>query len=129
MKQDNKLLIVSGTGRNVGKTEFVCRLIKKKSTKHEIYALKVSAVYPDEDIYHGNHSEEFSNHYLLEETRKDTAKDTSRISKAGAQRVFYLRSNDAGIKRGFAGFRKHIPKKAVIVCESNSLWQHVNRLR
>ena len=125
MKQENHLLIVAGTGRNVGKTEFVCRLISKISTTHEIYALKVSAVYPGEDIYHGNHSEELSDYNLFEEILTDTEKDTSRMLRAGAQKVFYLRSDDTGIDKGFENFRKHIPKNAVIVCESNSLWQYV----
>jgi hypothetical protein len=125
MIEDNHLLIVAGTGRNIGKTEFVCRLIDKISSRHEIYALKVSAVYPDEGNYHGNHSEDLSKGYLFEESQRDTAKDTSRMLRAGARKAFYLQSDSAGIARGFNDFRKLIPHKAVIVCESNSLWQYV----
>ena len=125
MIQDEHLLIVAGTGRNVGKTEFVCRLIDKISSMCEIYSLKVSAVYPDEENYHGNHSEDLSKDYLFEEIRRDTVKDTSRMLRAGARKAFYLRSDSAGIARGFSDFRKLIPDKAVIVCESNSLCQFV----
>lgn len=125
MIQDDQLLIVAGTGRNVGKTEFVCRLIDKISSTREIYSLKVSAVYPDEENYHGNHSEDLSKDYLFEETRRDTVKDTSRMLRAGARKVYYLSSDSAGIARSFNVFRKLIPQKAPIVCESNSLWQYV----
>lgn len=125
MIQDKHLLIVAGTGRNVGKTEFACRLIDKLSSMHEIYSLKVSAVYPDEGNYHGNHSEDLSKDYLFEEFRRDTVKDTSRMLRAGARKAFYLRSESAGIVRGFNDFREIIPAEAVIVCESNSLWQYV----
>ncbi|MBT8333930.1 MAG: hypothetical protein HKP41_03115 [Desulfobacterales bacterium] len=125
MIQDKHLLIVAGTGRNVGKTEFACRLIGKLSSMHEIYSLKVSAVYPDEGNYHGNHSEDFSKDYLFEEHRKDTEKDTSRMLRAGARKAFYLSSDSAGIARGFNDFRKLIPDETAIVCESNSLWQYV----
>src|SRR6056297_165204 len=94
MLHDPNLLIVGGTGRNVGKTEFVCRLIEKISRTEVVYALKVSAIFPDEEIYHGNHDGEESVHHLFEETRMETGKDTSRMLQAGASRVFYLRGDD-----------------------------------
>lgn len=125
MIQDKHLLIVAGTGRNVGKTEFACRLIDKISSKHEIYSLKVSAVYPDEGNYHGNHSEDMSKNHLFEEIHRDTVKDTSRMLRAGARKAFYLRSDSADIAQEFNDFRKLIPDEAVLVCESNSLWQYV----
>lgn len=126
MIQNNRLLIVAGSGRNVGKTEFVSRLIQKISPNQAICALKVSAVFPDEEFYHGNHSSTGLKNNLIEETRRNTDKDTSRMLRAGACRVFYLRSDDAGIKKGFEDFQKHVPENAAIICESNSLWQYVN---
>jgi hypothetical protein len=128
MLQDNKdttLLIVGGTGRNVGKTEFVCGLIKKIASIQDIYALKVSAIFPDEEIYHGNHTEDESEHHLFEETRAETGKDTSRMLRAGASRVFYLRGEDSTIQGAYAAFRRLIPAKAAVICESNSLGEHI----
>ena len=126
MISDSRLLIVGGSGRNVGKTEFVCRLIQKISTRHEVFALKVSAVFPDEETCHGDHAGDTSNGCLFEEIRRDTAKDTSRMLRAGACRVFYLRSGDAGILNGFVEFKRQVPPDSVIVCESNSLVRFVN---
>lgn len=120
-----RLLVIGGTGRNVGKTEFVCRLINKLSARHLVYALKVSAIFPDEEIYHGNHSDEEFCGQLIEETRTDTDKDTSRMLVAGATQVFYLRADDGRIQEGFTEFLHRIPEQAVIVCESNSLGQFV----
>lgn len=125
MLQDNTLLIVGGTARNVGKTELACRIIKKISTETHVYALKVSTIFPDEGIYHGNHSEDSEDQSLFEETRYDTAKDTSRMLRAGAKRVFYLRSEDTGILEAFTRFRSQLPADTAIVCESNSLAGHV----
>jgi hypothetical protein len=125
MLKNKQLLIVGGTGRNVGKTEFVCELIKKFSKDKPIYALKVSAIFPDEEIYHGRHAEDDANLCLFEETRLTTNKDTSRMLRAGARRVFYLRSNNEGLRTGFDDFLKMVPAEAVIVCESNSLSQYV----
>lgn len=119
------LLIVGGAGRNVGKTEFICRLIKKISKEVDIYALKVSAVFPDEDQYHGNHDLEANDNQLIEEQNRATQKDTSRMLQAGAKKVFYLRAKDITIKDGFEKFITSIPVGSPFVCESNSLEKHV----
>lgn len=115
------LLIVGGTGRNVGKTEFVCRLIATISRTSEVYALKVSALFPDEEIFHGHHSGEGPTGRLSEELRREGEKDTIRMLRAGATRVFYLRSDGDGIERGFQEFLDLVPKGAAVICESNSL--------
>jgi hypothetical protein len=120
-----KLIVIGGTGRNVGKTEFVCTLIEKFSSQLPVYALKVSAISPDEEIFHGTHSEDEPNFHLFEEIRLTTEKDTSRMLRAGATRVFYLRSDDSRIQAGFIDFLQHIPENALVVCESNSLGQFV----
>lgn len=113
------LLIVGGTGRNVGKTEFVCRLIGKMSVTTLVYALKVSAVFPDEQLYHGSHTSNTGG--LYEESNRTGGKDTARMLRAGAARVFYLQSDGADIGPGFAEFLRQVPAGALLVCESNSL--------
>jgi len=125
MFQDDTLLIVGGTARNVGKTELICRIIGKISSHHTVVALKVSAIFPDEGIYHGDHTGEQKNQRLFEETRLNTAKDTSRMLRAGAERVFYLRCEDSGILKGFTQFRRQLDANTAIVCESNSLAEYV----
>jgi hypothetical protein len=125
MLKNKQLLVVGGTGRDVGKTEFVCQLIGKISEIRPVYALKVSAIFPDEELYHGTHAIEEEQLHLFEETRFTTNKDTSRMLRAGARRVFYLRSNNEGIRSGFDYFLKIVPETAVIICESNSLGQIV----
>ncbi len=122
---NNRLIIVGGTGRNVGKTEFICRIIKKISSEHPVYAIKVSAIFPGEELFHGTHSVDEENLQLVEEKNKSIDKDTSRMLRAGAIQVFYLRTCDSGIKAGFDAFLKRIPEKAAVVCESNSLGQFV----
>lgn len=121
----NRLLTVGGTGRHVGKTEFICRLIKKISAQRPVYALKVSAIFPDEELYHGEHPADESGLHLFEETNRTSDKDTSRMLQAGAVRVFYLRTSDSGITVGFEEFLRQIPEKAAVVCESNSLGHFV----
>jgi hypothetical protein len=119
------LLIVAGAGRNVGKTEFVCRLIAQLAGRKEIYGLKVSAVHPDEAIYHGDHPARSLPSSLFEETRFDLDKDTSRMLRAGARKVYYLQGDDVQIRTGFEEFQRRIPPSAPVVCESGSLWKYV----
>lgn len=125
MKNNKKLLVVGGTGRDVGKTEFLCQLIHKVSVTHKVYALKVSAIFPDEELFHGSHDESENSLHLYEELNRSTTKDTSRMLRAGAQKVFYLRSTDEGILDGYRAFVNQIPSKAIVICESNSLGQFV----
>lgn len=126
MEQFNNLIVVAGSGRNVGKTEFTCRLIRQFCSRTDIYGLKVSAIHPDEGIYHGNHSDRDMIANLVEETRYGLEKDTSRMLRSGARRVFYLQGDDVQIKTGFQTFLSLIPPDSVIVCESGSLWQLVH---
>ncbi len=125
MLQDKKLLIVGGTGRNVGKTEFICKIIENISVFQDIYALKVSAIFPSEDIYHGTHSIDDQGNELFKETQVNMNKDTSRMLRAGAKEVFYLRSDDSGILTNYEKFRKKVPREAIVICESNSLEQYI----
>ncbi|MBT8347498.1 MAG: hypothetical protein KJO28_14475 [Desulfofustis sp.] len=125
MEKLTNLLIVAGAGRNVGKTEFACRLIARISRQMEIYGLKVSAVHPDEAIYHGDHSTQLFTTNLYEESRSDLDKDTSRMLRAGAKKVYYLQGDDEQICTGFEEFQRRIPLSAPVVCESSSLWKYV----
>ncbi len=125
MEKLKDLLIVAGGGRNVGKTEFACRLIEQCSIQRDIYGLKVSAIHPDEAIYHGDHSTQQFTANLYEETRYDQEKDTSRMLRSGAKKVFYLQGDDEQIRVGFQEFQCMIPAAAPVICESSSLWKYV----
>lgn len=120
-----QLLLIGGTGRNVGKTEFTCRMIARFAAEQKIYALKVSAMYPDEQIYHGEHEHNPGDFFLFEEHRRNSGKDTARMLRAGAQRVFYLQCEGLHILKGFKKFIQNVPAGTPVVCESNSLGVHV----
>lgn len=119
------VVVVGGTGRNVGKTEFVCRLIAQIAQAHPVFCLKVSAIYPNEMQFHGDHEKMKPDFKLFEEYNRISHKDTARMLRAGAQRVFFLVADDERIAQGFADFLRKIPEKCAVVCESNSLDQFV----
>lgn len=120
---DPHLLVVGGTARNVGKTELICRLISRCARRQDrdILALKVSAVYPDETLFHGSHDHDEPPFRLFEETDRTGTKDTCRMLRAGARRVFYLRCPDGDILPAYHRFRKSLPAATTVICESNSL--------
>lgn len=124
-KRLKHLLVIAGAGRNVGKTETICRLIRHFSSEYSVYALKVSAIYPDETLFHGDHSDDISGKTLFEEKRTDTLKDTSKMLCSGAQKVFYLRGDGVDIQEGFEEFRKKSQNADLIICESNSLHEYI----
>jgi len=125
MEHFKNLVVVAGSGRNAGKTELTCRLISRFCARTDIYGLKVSAIHPDEGIYHGDHTDRDTQMNLVEETRCDLDKDTSRMLRAGARQVFYLQGDDERIRSGFRSFLSRIPEGSAMICESGSLWRFV----
>jgi molybdopterin-guanine dinucleotide biosynthesis protein A len=127
MKILSNLIIIGATGRNTGKTEFACRLIERYSKDFPVVGVKVTAINRNEGgCPRGKEScgvcdsltGEFS---VTEETRSDKLKDTSKMLKAGAQKVLWLKVDHRCLEKGFAELARHLPEQALIVCESNSL--------
>ena len=118
------LLIVSGTGRNVGKTELICKLIEKFSKQVDVYGLKVSSIHP----YKMSRSLDDNGEAgcsLFQEISKNTSKDTSRMLRAGARKAYYLTGDNIKLQQGFVHFTQLIPALGVIICESSSLHHYV----
>lgn len=86
------ILLLSGTGRNVGKTTFVCQLLRYFS-KIDIVTVKVSphwhTTQQGEKILF-----EDQRLMLMRENNIESYKDTSRMLRCGAKEVFYLQYTD-----------------------------------
>lgn len=117
-----RLLTIAGNARNVGKTTLALELIRKYCQQYKVIGLKVSSIYPDDDIHHGLHSEEkpltFS---IYQEISENTDKDTSKMLKAGASEVYFVRSVDTYLQEAMKAFFEKISPDSVIICESRSL--------
>lgn len=110
------LLVIGSTGRNVGKTTLLCQIIHTIAEEQPVYAIKASVISPDRL----DEKENAIQPGIFEETRYDTRKDTSRMLRAGAKRVFYLQK-EGKLLEGFLKILQKIPPASAIVCESNSL--------
>ena len=104
-----------------------CNIIQKFSSAHEIIGLKVTAIRPGEDEFHGNHDvEESADFSIFEELNASSHKDTSKMLRAGAHRVFYIRVNEKFIQKAILHFLSTYINKQIIVCESRSLRRLIN---
>ena len=121
------MVLVGGNSRNSGKTTMACNIIQKFSSAHEIIGLKVTAIRPGEDEFHGNHDvEESADFSIFEELNASSHKDTSKMLRAGAHRVFYIRVNEKFIQKAILHFLSTYINKQIIVCESRSLRRLIN---
>jgi molybdenum cofactor guanylyltransferase len=120
------MLMLGASGRNVGKTEMACALLRRFAREQEIVAVKVTTVSGDEGgCPRGGRPcgacslrEAWC---IEEETRRDTGKDTARMLASGASRVLWLRSRRERLADAAADLLAHLPPGTPIICESNSL--------
>ncbi len=114
------LLLISGNGRNVGKTTLICRIIEDLAAKDDVTAIKVSS------HFHPLTSEqrpiiERSELILVEETDRLSAKDSSRFLRAGARTSYYIQCHEEGLPILALWIAENIPAHLPVVCESGGL--------
>lgn len=127
MLQLKNLLMIGAAGKDAGKTEFACHLIRKFKDTEKVIALKVTTIHePDGRGQrggegYGDHSLLKDKYCLTEETGRPVDKDTVRMLHAGAQKVFWLQAPKGQLEEGFHSFQKTLAGDELIICESNSL--------
>jgi molybdopterin-guanine dinucleotide biosynthesis protein A len=120
------MAMVGAGGRDSGKTEFACALIRRFGGKTPIVALKVT---PGEEANLGAAPDragtvvqsEPGRYRIVEETNPDTGKDTSRLLSAGAARVYWLRVSTDYLEGGLNAVLDLAGPDSCMVCESSGL--------
>jgi hypothetical protein len=127
MIQLANMLMIGAGGRNVGKTEFACRLISKLSASQSVIGVKVTTIHetrgacPRGGDGCGVCSSLEGRFWIREEHDSTSKKDTARVLSAGAERVYWLCVRKEHLVEGLHELLKKIPPDLPIVCESNSL--------
>lgn len=103
------MLMIGSAGRNVGKTEFACRVIARWSAVLPVFAVKISIEPDAPQPYH-----------FSEETVTDSGKDTARMLQAGATKAYWLKVAAELLPEGLAALQAVLPAGAAVVCESTS---------
>lgn len=113
------ILLVAGSGRNVGKTSLVCSIIHK-FRNHHITAIKVS---PHRHKLDTNHNLLIENgmFQVIVETKSEGYKDSSRMLKAGAEKVLYIQCDDQYIEAAFRSAMNFIDVNGLLVVESGGM--------
>lgn len=125
------MLLIGAAHRNAGKTEFACEVIRRHAPTHRVVAVKVTCVHDREGLCPrggegcGVCGALPGPYCLTEEQRSDLPKDTSRLLRAGAAQVFWLRVRKENLAEGMAAVLARIPAGTLVVCESNSARQAV----
>lgn len=115
------LLLISGNGRNVGKTHLACKIIQYFSQKREVIGMKISPHFHtvrQENIILKNEK------YVIVDEKEFSAKDSSLMLQAGAKKVFFIMSMQESLKDVVDELIKILPNK-LIVCESGGLRKFV----
>ncbi len=120
----NNLLLIAGTGRNVGKTSLACKIIKHISDKGNVVGIKISP-HMHTQSKSANLICETKEYSVYQEYDLDTDKDSSRMLKAGARKVFYIQSEETRIGEAFKVLSKHLDRDTPIVCESGGLRNYI----
>jgi hypothetical protein len=117
------LLIIAGTGNKSGKTSMACRLIEQ--FRHlEIVSVKITPHFHETTPGLVLISEK-PGYSVYEETNGDISKDTSRMLKAGASRVFFAKVTDNSLFDAFKEIIRHVPAGTPVICESPALRRYV----
>ena len=113
------LLLIAGTGTKSGKTSMACRIIEQFSHLH-ITAIKISPHFHEttpglKPIY------EETGISIYEETDPASMKDTSRMLRSGASKVYFAKVLDDRLLFVFKKIMDLIPEGTPIICESPAL--------
>jgi molybdopterin-guanine dinucleotide biosynthesis protein A len=120
------MIMVGSAGRNVGKTELACALIRRTAPTRDIIGLKITAVdKADGTCPRGGEGcgvcTSLTGPYsITEEAEESEGKDTTRLLQAGAKRVFWLRVLKSDLKEGWLALLDMVGNDAISVCESNT---------
>jgi hypothetical protein len=113
------LMIIAGTGNKSGKTSMACRILEQLRDL-EIVSVKITPHFHETTPGLVLLSEK-TGYSVYEETNRDTSKDTSRMLKAGASRVYFAKVTDNSLAEAFEEIMKVIPEGTPIICESPAL--------
>ena len=126
MIKKKNFITIGAAGRNVGKTEFACKLIERYAKIENVIGVKITTIKekngkcPRGVDGCGICSSLKGNYCITEEISGLKGKDTVRMLNAGSGKVYWLRVLKEHLKEGIENLLKLIPDNACVVCESNS---------
>lgn len=115
------LLLVSGSGRDTGKTLLACQIIQKFTRHHRIAALKISRHRHEHGEEPGLQLAGEGNGYRIWYDTVQSAKDSGRFLNSGAELSIYIETTDLYLNEAFSHAMRLIRPGSMVVCESGGL--------
>jgi hypothetical protein len=113
------LILIAGTGTKSGKTTIACRIIEQFKSL-SIIAIKITPHFHETTLGLNIICEE-AGYSIYEETNLESFKDTSRMLRSGASKVFFAKVFDDRLLYVFNKINDLIPEGMPIICESPAL--------
>jgi len=119
IQTSKNILLVSGSGQNVGKTSFIRRVIAHNSS-HKLVAIKITPHFhePTSGLIPIAITE---NYRIFQETDFSSGKDSSLFLQAGAEKVFYIQTTDDYLKEAFRLASEQFDPDQPVIIESAAL--------
>ncbi len=122
--KSKNILLVSGSGKNVGKTTFIQEIISQKQAKG-ITAVKISPHFHKITsglipVVSGEGWE------IFRETNTQIQKDSSRFLRAGAKTSYYIQAEKTKTAEAYNELKKIIPKGSPSIIESAGIREFIN---
>lgn len=113
------IVLVSGSGRNVGKTSFIRQIIERNADQ-KLIAIKITPHFhePTEGL---QTIETHENYRIFQETETSSGKDSSLFLQSGAGKVFFIQTKESGLKDAFRKTLSLFESGLPIVVESAAL--------
>lgn len=113
------ILLVSGSEQNVGKTSFIRRVIAHNAS-HKLVAIKITPHFhePTSGLIPIVVND---NYRIFQETDVSSCKDSSLFLQAGAEKVFYIQTNDTYLEEAFKLLAEQLDPEQPVIVESAAL--------
>ncbi len=118
-----KTIIISGTGRNVGKTTYAQEIIREFKIETPI-AIKISSHFHSHN-YKMKIIDVNDDYKIWEETNPNENTDSSKMLKAGAHKVFYIESKDEFLPKVISVLQQIIDFNKRIIIESAAIRRYI----
>ena len=118
------ILLISGSGRNVGKTNFLCEVIARNANQN-VVAVKITPHFhePTTGLISVTTTEDYR---IFQETEATSEKDSSLFLRSGASKVFYIQTTDIHLEEAFSITLKQVNPDQPIVTESAALRKYIS---
>lgn len=123
MKSYPNILIIKGSGRNVGKTLAATRIIEKLAKKNKTVAVKISPHFHElgNDQKFIRRAEDF----VIVEEQNITRKDSSRMMQADADKVYYVQAENDSLPEVLDEIMKRTIPSQPVVIETGGLYDYI----